>query len=70
MADHFFGLNKGGVNDSFPAVTVGTSTGATDVEVRIADGASISRKDAVLLLQAIEQWINMNQSGSSTAFSL
>lgn len=41
MADHFFGINNSGLNDNGDAPWVlGTSTGATDLEVRIADAAS------------------------------
>lgn len=52
MSDHFIGINRGspGVNDS--DFTYGTSTGSTDIELRIADGASLTTKDVMLALEA------------------
>lgn len=54
MADHFFGVNLG---DSFGAVSTGTSTTSTSVEVRIADGAGITNTDAVKALEILEDYI-------------
>lgn len=41
MSDHFYGINNTGLNDNGDADwTLGTSTGSTDLELRIADAAS------------------------------
>jgi hypothetical protein len=54
MADHFWGVNRGnrqiGRDDS---VTYGTSTGATDVEVRAGDALSLTRADIIIALEMI-----------------
>lgn len=40
MADHFYGINNTGLNDNGDAAwTLGTSTGSTDLELRLADAA-------------------------------
>lgn len=53
MADHFYGMNRG-ANPLLPSsIVIGTSTGATDVEVRIADAKSLTREDVYLILQRI-----------------
>lgn len=58
MADHFIGLNNDGLRDDGDAnFTLGTSTGATDVEVRIADAASWTRGTLARKLQAITDYV-------------
>lgn len=55
MSDHFIGINRG--KDIFTPVNLvrGTSTGATDVEVRMADAANLTRKDVIFALKGIIQ---------------
>lgn len=52
MADHFYGVDLG---DAFGSggVTTGTSTGSTDVELRVTDGVTGNNK--VEVLKAIEK---------------
>jgi len=57
MADHFIGRNRGTIGWGDSGFTYGTSTGATDVEVRIADGKGLTRKDVILILERIEEFI-------------
>ena len=58
MADHFIGINRGVVRNTGDALfTVGTSTGSTDVEVRIADAAGWEKKDLYNMVRAIADFI-------------
>lgn len=55
MADHFYGLNIGG---GMPTdVTVGTVTSGQNIELRIHDGASVSKTDVYKALEALEYYI-------------
>lgn len=56
MADHFYGVNRG-FSLTPNSVTAGTSTGATDIELRVADGASLTQKEVVQALEVIRVFI-------------
>lgn len=57
MSNHFYGMNRG-QNDLVPSsVQIGTSTNNTDVEVRVADGQNLTRKDVDVILEAIRRRI-------------
>lgn len=53
MADHYIGINRGAIGQAENLLTKGTSTGSTDVEVRIADAAGWNRLELRLALEAI-----------------
>jgi hypothetical protein len=53
MASTFIGLNRGQTGALSSDFTIGASTGATDLEVRIDTGKSLTREDAKLMLEAI-----------------
>lgn len=56
MANHFFSINRGVSELKADAVTRATSTTAgDDIELRVADGASLTRKDVLLALEAFEK---------------
>jgi len=61
MADLYIGFNVG-ADYSPDKATVGSSTGSTDVEVRIdltkLDGKTKTRLDVNLILEAVERVIN------------
>ncbi len=58
MASEYFGLNRG-VQDGGPdKITVGTSTGSTDMELRVDLTKGITRKDVNLFLCQLEKFIN------------
>lgn len=62
MADHFYGINLGGGFDP-SGVTVGTSTGSKNVEVRITDGVTgINKTEVLKALEAIEARIEKNDA--------
>jgi len=53
MADHFIGMNRGALGTKDSLFTYGTSTGATDVEVRIGDALHLTPKEIYMILQLI-----------------
>ena len=58
MADHFVSLNRGepgGRYNEFATATVATTSDL--IELRITDSA-ITRKDAILALEAFERFLN------------
>lgn len=57
MASLYIGLNRGQTGAQSSDFTIGTSTGATDVELRIDTGKSLTRMDVSLILEAIERVI-------------
>jgi hypothetical protein len=58
MSDHFIGANRtGGTTNADDEFIIGTSTGSTDIEVRIADAAGWSAADVARKLTAIRDYI-------------
>lgn len=58
MANHFVALNKGQQGFKLSDFTVGTSsTSGSDVELRIADGASLTRTDVYNILKGFMRYI-------------
>ena len=59
MANHFVSINRGKSGATMSDFTEDTSsTAADDIELRIADGASLTRKDVNLALDAFKRWLN------------
>lgn len=52
MASEYYGLNRG-ANANPDEVTVGTSTGSTDVELRIDKTKSLTKEDVRVLVSTI-----------------
>lgn len=71
MSNHFFSINRG-VSGMKPSdVTRATSsTSGDDIELRVADGASLTRKDVLLALEAFERVIETGRdvAGGGTTF--
>lgn len=58
MADHYVSLNRGVSGFKQNEFTTGAaSTAADQIELRIKDGAGLTKKDAVLALEAFERFI-------------
>lgn len=53
MADHFIGLNRGAIGYADAKLVYGTSTAATDVELRVADAAGWTRAELYQALKVI-----------------
>ena len=58
MSDHFISINRGKDGFKLSDFTTGaSSTAGDDIELRIADGASLTRKDVVIALEAFERFM-------------
>lgn len=57
MSNHFVSINRGKDGFKNSDFTTGTSsTTGDDIELRVADGASLTRKDIVIALEAFERF--------------
>lgn len=52
MASEYYGLNRG-ANANEESVTKGTSTGSTDVEVRVDLTKSLTKLEVIVLVETI-----------------
>lgn len=65
MSNHFFSSNRGKDGNKQTTITRNTaSTSGDDLELRVADGASLTRKDVVIFLRLLE---NVFESGKAVA---
>jgi hypothetical protein len=65
MTSLYLGLNRGALDAQQGVITVGSSTNSTDMEFRWDNTKSLTRKDLVMTLRAIEQYIKDNAVGGS-----
>jgi hypothetical protein len=71
MSNHFIAINRGqeGMLQS-DWVTGTSSTAASDIELRIADGANLTRKDVVIALQAmVREFLSPIPVGGTPTFT-
>jgi hypothetical protein len=62
MASHFVSLNRGVSGEKYSDFTTGTATVAGDgIELRVLDGASLTKKDVVIALQGFIRFIENAQ---------
>lgn len=57
MASKFVGFNRGVEGFTPSDFTVGAATGGTDMEFRYDQTKSLTRKDLVNFLCAVERWV-------------
>lgn len=58
MASHYLSINRGASGLAQTDFTTGTSSTAGDgIELRLLDGASLTKKDVVLALKAFERYL-------------
>lgn len=61
MSNHFYSINRGvdgfNINEIAQAAT---STTGDDIELRVADGSSLTRKDVRIALEAFERLFATN----------
>lgn len=62
MASEYYGFNRGQDTLSPGGITVGTSTGSTDLELRIDLTKNLTRLDINALVEKILQYINDGRS--------
>lgn len=68
MANHFVSTNKGisgTLSDLYNMDTGTSTTSADDIELRVADGASLSRKDVLLALDKFKRFIENPKTSSA-----
>jgi hypothetical protein len=67
MASAFYGLNRGqtgrtSVAGTSPVTESATTTGSTDVEIRIDLTKSMTKSEMSFLIERIKEWILENRS--------
>lgn len=71
MADHFVSLNRGEQGFAYNDFTTGTSSTSGDqIELRVADGASLTKKDVIIALEAFERFFENAQQVSAAGFDV
>jgi hypothetical protein len=71
MADHFVSLNRGESGMNYSDFTTGAASTATDqFELRVKDGAGVTKIDVVLALEAFERFFNNAQQVSASGFDV
>lgn len=71
MASHYVSLNRGVSGTKYSDFTTGTSSTGTDqIELRVLDGASLTRKDVDLALEALERFFQNAQQFSAAGFDV
>jgi hypothetical protein len=68
MSDHFLGLNRDQNGVKYSDFTAGATTGATDVELRVADAAGLTKKDVHNILEAFERYFENAQQVKAGGF--
>lgn len=71
MADHYVSLNRGVEGFKYSDFTTGTSSTAGDaIELRVLDGASLTKKDVKVALEALERFFENAQQVSAAGFDV
>lgn len=71
MASHYLSLNRGKSGFASVDFTTGTSSTGTDqIELRVLDGAGLTKLDLVSALEAIERFVNDPKRMAAAAFDV
>lgn len=71
MASHYVSLNRGVEGFNYSDFTTGTSSTGTDqVELRVLDGASLTKLDVIKMLEAFERFFENAQQVSTAGFDV
>jgi hypothetical protein len=71
MASHYVSLNRGIGGFKSSDFTTGTSSAATDgIELRILDGAGLSKMDVITALEAFERFFDNAKLVSAASFDV
>ena len=71
MADHFVSINRGVSGTKYSDFTTGTSSTATDkIELRVLDGAGLTKLDVVKALEAFEWFFENAQQVKTAGFDV
>ena len=70
MASFYIGTNKGDASDNNPnTLTVGTSTGSTDIELRYDETKALTRADIYNFMERVEKYL-LSGTIASTGLAL
>jgi hypothetical protein len=71
MASHYVSLNRGVEGSKYSDFTTGTSSAATDkIELRVLDGASLTRLDVQKALDGFERYFQNTQQAKADGFDV
>jgi len=71
MADHFVSLNRGEEGFRFNDFTTGTASTAGDqIELRVLDGAGLSKKDVINALESFVRFFENAQQVGPAGFDV
>lgn len=71
MASHYVSINRGVNGTKSSDLTTGTASTAGDgVELRVLDGASLTKKDVILALEAFERFFTDAKQVSAAGFDV
>lgn len=71
MASHYVSLNRGVEGMKYSDFTTGTSSASTDkIELRVLDGASLTKVDVVKALDAFERFFANAQQVTTAGFDV
>lgn len=71
MASHYVSLNRGVEGSKYSDFTTGTSSASTDaVELRVLDGAGLTKLDVIKILEAFEHFFENAQQVKTAAFDV
>lgn len=71
MADHYVSLNRGVEGFKYSDFTTGTSSTATDkIELRVLDGAGLTKVDVIKALEAFERFFENAQQVKTAEFDV
>jgi hypothetical protein len=72
MADHYVALNDGIEGFKYSDFITGTANtvGVNQVELRVADGTNLTKKDIVNILDAFERFFQNAQQVSAAGFQV
>jgi hypothetical protein len=72
MSDHFVALNDGveGFKNSDFITGTASTVGVNQVELRVQDGTSLTKKDVCLILKAFERFFQNAQQVSAAGFQV
>lgn len=71
MASHYISLNRGKSGFASVDFTTGTSSTGTDqIELRVLDGASLSKMDVHNAIEAFERWFEDAKRVAAAGFDV
>lgn len=71
MASHYVSLARGVQGFAYNDFTTGTSsTGGDGIELRVLDGASLTKKDVIIALEAFERFFENAQQVGAAGFDV